>query len=271
MSTELKAICLYSVLNTQYSSLLSRWQISAGQLFELMLPVSFALTTLLSTWVLASARKFRFSAAMTTLWTLGTLFFPFITLPLYLIARSSRRQKEKEGGEQKSENDSAPPTNQPSAPSFPLRRLLPLGYLMIMLSLGALYFYTDSRSVDAHLMRANQARVRDQRERVIAEYRAALRLEDDAHTHNLLGRELLGAGRFTEALVELQAAERMGEPDDELPYNIAEALDKLNRRAEAKKEYERFLGGLLCSEAPPDRRCAVARQRVTEMIMDEAR
>lgn len=232
--------------------------LSAGQLFELMLPVSFALTVLLSMWVLASARRLRFSAAAVTLWTLGTLFFPLITLPLYLIARTYRRRRRAsaEGAEASSASS--------DEEAILLRRTLPLLYLAVMLSLGALYFYMDWRSVDAHLARANQARVGENSERVIAEYRAALKLEDDAHTRNLLGKELLVVRRFDEALAELQKAERMGEQDDELPYNIAEALYNLGRAAEAKKEYERFLNGPLCQRTPPDHRCASARQRLME-------
>jgi Flp pilus assembly protein TadD len=140
-----------------------------------------------------------------------------------------------------------------------------------MLSLGALYFYLDSRSVETHLMRANQARVQGQRERVIAEYRAALRLEDDAHTHNLLGRELAAALRFAEALAEFRTAERMGEVDEELPYNIAVSLDQLNQDAEARAEYERFLAGSLCREMPHDVRCTSAGQRRNEIAASKPR
>lgn len=235
-----------------------------------MLPASFALTVLLSAWVLASARKFRFSASAVTAWTLGTLFFPLITLPLYLIARSSRRRRLK-----RSESEAVDDSSQTSADEeralTPMRRTLPLLYLMVMMSLGALYFYMDWKSVDAHLARANQARVSNQPERVIAEYRRALKLEDNAHTRNLLGRELIAARRWEEALAELQTAERMGERDDELPYNIAEALYNLNRRAEAKTEYERFLNGPLCQRNPPDNRCIASRERFIEIEEGKSR
>lgn len=267
MSDEITSSCL-SLINCHISRLL-RWNISAGQFFELMLPVSFALTALVSTWVLASARRHRFQPSAVTLWTLCTLFFPLITLPLYLIARSARRRREKEQAI-KADKDSQSTVDEESA-YVPLRRTLPLIYLTVMLSLGALYFHMDSSSVDAHLMRANQARLSDKREMVIAEYRAALKLEDNAHTHNLLGRELLAVKRWDEALAELQAAERMGEQDDELSYNIAQSLDKLNRPAEAKNEYERFLRGPLCSEALPDYRCALAHQRINAIAKDDSR
>lgn len=256
MSTELRAVCFYS-------SPLLRWEISAGQLFELMLPASFTLTVLLSAWVMASARRRGLGTAAVTLWTLGALFFPLIILPLYLIARLYGRGREKEGvrGSGDEEGVDGPP----------LRRVLPLGYLAVMLSLGALYFYMDSRSVDAHLMRANQARVRGQRERMIGEYRAALRLEEDAHVHNLLGKELQAARRFDEALAEFRAAERMGEADEELPFNIAVSLDGLERPDEALPEYRRFLSGPPCVEMPHDVRCVGASLRLAEMTGGEPR
>ncbi|MCA1558101.1 MAG: hypothetical protein LC731_06130, partial [Acidobacteria bacterium] len=195
------------------------------------------------------------------LWTLGTLFFPLIILPLYLIARSSRRRRERESLKKEDEN----PSDESGAtqPFLPLRRTLPLLYLLVMIGLGGLYFYMDARSVDAHLARANQARVEGQRERVIAEYRAALAVEDDAHTHNLLGKEFAAAQRYAEALQEFRTAERMGEVDEELAFNIAVSLDQLNRQAEAKPEYERFLNGPLCQEMPYDARCEGTRQRLT--------
>ncbi|HEX8747583.1 MAG TPA: hypothetical protein VF717_10310 [Pyrinomonadaceae bacterium] len=269
MSAELKTDCFYSVLITQYSSLLFRWNISAGQTFELMLPVWFAVSALLSAWVLASARRRRLDAAAVTLWTAGTLLFPLIILPLYLIARSYKLRREKEveqrEGRSGSEDDAHKETGnaaRENAHTPPLlRRSLPLIYLSVMLGLGALYFYMDWRSPDAYHMRANQARVREQREQVMAEYRAALKLEDDAHTHNLLGKELQAAGRYDEALAELRTAERMGERDEELPLSIAQSLDELKRLDEAKAEYERFMNGPLCHEMPHDRRCVLARGR----------
>jgi tetratricopeptide (TPR) repeat protein len=276
MCVELKAICLYLAPGAQYSALsffcsslvayhLSLpLKISAGQLFEIMLPASFALTVILSTWVLASARRYRFRAATVTLWTLGTLFFPFIILPLYLIARSFRRRLEPERAEDEAESDSENRAEAENAQP-PLRSTLPLAYLVLMLSLGALYFYMDWRSVDSHLARANQARVQGQSARVIEEYRAALKLEDDAHTHNLLAKEFMAANRYDEALAEFRIAERMGEEDEELTFNLAATLDKLDRTAEAKPEYERFLTGAICVEVPQDERCAAVRKRVIEL------
>lgn len=265
-----RSTSFHSSLLTVYCSLFL--PISAGQFFELMMPASFVLAALISSWVLASARRHCFSALATTVWTLSTLFFPLVTLPLYLIARAGKRRRElagktKEGDPQSAnvDDDSLPQSEESSRVRVPLRRTLPLLYLALMLSLGALHFYLDSKTVDAHLMCANQERLLDRRERVIAEYRAALKLEDSAHTHNLLGKELLAAERWTEALAELRTAERMGEPDDERPFQIAEALYYLQRPAEAKAEYERFLRGPLCTVAPPDRRCRDARIRLADM------
>jgi tetratricopeptide (TPR) repeat protein len=245
---------------------------SAGQLFELMLPAWFAVTVLLSAWVLASARRRGFKAAAVTLWTLGTLFFPLVILPLYLIARAYRRRREKESVvEREASSDSENHARHNSPRALPLRRTLPLLYLLVMLTLGSLYFYMDWRSVDAHLARANQARVREQREQVIAEYRAALRLEDDAHTHNLLAQELKAVGRPDEALAEFRTAERMGEADDELSYNIAMLLEELKRPAETRPEYERFLNSSLCAEIPHDVRCAAAKIRLKELEQGKLR
>jgi tetratricopeptide (TPR) repeat protein len=268
MSDELKTFFFYSSLITHYSLL----PLSAGQLFELMLPVWFAVTVLLSAWVLASARRRGFKAAAMTLWTLGTLFFPLVILPLYLIVRAYMRRREKERAvETEAASDSENQARDNGPRQLPLRHALPLLYLLVMLILGALYFYMDWNSVDSHLARANQARVREQREQVIAEYRAALRLEDDAHTHNLLAQELKAAGRLDEALAEFRTAQRMGEADDELAYNIAMLLEELKRPMETKPEYERFLNSSLCAEIPHDVRCAAAKIRLKELDQGKLR
>ncbi len=250
---------------------MSGWlQISAGEFFEWMLPASFALTALLSAWVLASARKRRLNAAVTTLWTLSTLFFPLVVLPLYLVFRFFQRRDEPQKKLGRDETTGNPESEKSAPPAW--RHGLPLVYLVLLLSLGALYFYTDYRSVDAHLARANQARVRGQQERIIEEYRAALRLEDNAHTHNLLGRELAATRRWDEALRELRTAERMGETDDELPYYIAESLYNLARFQEAAPEFERFLrSSTACTTPPRDVRCILAERRLTDIAGRESR
>jgi len=56
---------------------------SAGELFELIMPVAYVASALLSTWVLASARK-RFQLHFALALALGTLFLPVVIFPLYL-------------------------------------------------------------------------------------------------------------------------------------------------------------------------------------------
>src|SRR5215216_1695266 len=108
---------------------------SAGQLFDLIMPAAFAVSALISTWVLASARK-RFRLHYAFALALGMLFLPLIVFPVYLVLMMWR---EKIG----------PPTR--------WRYLLPLLYAAIALSAIFVYFYFDGRSVDAHLARATQA------------------------------------------------------------------------------------------------------------------
>jgi tetratricopeptide (TPR) repeat protein len=226
----------------------SEWQISAGELFELMRPVAWAFSALISAFVFASARARGFRSYAIIAWTLGTLLFPFIILPLYLIVRALSRGRDK------------PSKIFAASPAW--KRIWPVLYLVAVLSIIALFFYKDYRSLDAHLWRANNAKLRGPQEKVITEYRAALQIEDDAHTHKLLAIELAAAGRAEEALAEFRTAERKGEPDDRIPYYTATMLDTLHREAEAALEYKRFMDGPLCTQALPDANCATARARV---------
>ena len=143
---------------------------------------------------------------------------------------------------------------------------LPLLYALALLAFGALYFYRDYHSFDAHLARAANARLLNQRAAAIREYRAALRLSDDAHTHRLLAVQLAEDGQTEAALAELRAAERAGGGDEDalLPYRIAHTLDALGRRAEADLEYQKFTQGSLCALPSPDARCAEASARVEQ-------
>ena len=256
------------------------WQISAGELFELTRPAAFALSALLSAWVLASARRHGFALYAVAAWTLGTLFFPLIILPIYLIIRAARRRQQRatQPTEQPQENDNAPsarPTIESTTEQTPeeaarearprLRLLLPLLYLLAVLSIGALFYYRDAQGIDAHLARANRARLLGQRDKTINEYRAALKLEENAHTRNLLGIELAAAGQLEAALAEFRIAEQAGEPDEELPYRIAAALDALKRTSEAAPEYRKFLGTRRCTGGYPDPQCAAARARVATL------
>ena len=65
--------------------MIPRINISAGELFELIRPAALILSALISTWVLASARR-RFPFYVALLWAVATLLFLPIVLPLYLIA-----------------------------------------------------------------------------------------------------------------------------------------------------------------------------------------
>ena len=102
----------------------------------------------------------------------------------------------------------------------------------------------------------------NQRERAIREYRAALALEDNPHTHKLLGIELAEGSQWESALREFQAAERGHEPDDSLPYRIAQTLQGLARGDEARVEFEKFLSSATCTQAHADNRCAIAREQI---------
>jgi tetratricopeptide (TPR) repeat protein len=256
--------------------------ISAGELFELTRPAAFVLSALASTWVLASARRQSFALYAVAAWALATLYVPLVTLPIYLIVRAARRRatavttETAEPPEEKTKTTTATtPSVEPDAeelasehakpdgqPQPRLRYALPLLYLLAVLSLGSLLYYQDARSIDAHLARANHARLLGQRDKTIKEYRAALRLEENAHTRNLLGIELAAAGQLSAALDEFRAAERAGEADDDLSYRIAATLDALDRPAEALPGYQKFLSTRRCTTAYPDPQCAVARARV---------
>lgn len=228
------------------------WQISAAELFEFIRPAVWTLSAILSACVLANARRQGLRSYAVAAFTLGTLFFPLIILPLYLIARAVVK------GRARAEQRAAPRSQR-------LRYVLPVLYLIAVLSIIALFFYRDYRSLDAHLWRANNAKLRGPRSKVIAEYRAALRLEDDPHTRKLLAIELAADGLNEEALAEFRAAERGGEPDPQLPFYIGSALFSLGREAEGASEYKRFLEGPVCTQALPDLNCSIARARLSTL------
>ena len=87
------------------------------------------------------------------------------------------------------------------------------------------------------MARAAYAKIRGNRVRSIAEYRAALLEQDDPHTRKLLGIELFEAGYLTEALAELRRAERDGEKDDLVILRIASLLEALGQPHQARLEY----------------------------------
>jgi Flp pilus assembly protein TadD len=122
--------------------------------------------------------------------------------------------------------------------------------------------YRERQSVDSHLARANTARLKNLPDQTVLEYRSALALEDDPHTRNLLGCELVERHRWAEAIVELRAARRGGEPDPILPYNLGVALKEAGNWTDAQLEFEGFLASRACTAASPDARCEVARKAI---------
>ena len=178
---------------------------SAGQLFDLIMPAAFALSALLSTWVLASARK-RFQLLYAFGLAIGTLFLPLIVFPIYLVIMLWRKKV-------------GPPAR--------WRYALPLLYAAVSLSAIGIFFYLDSRSVDAHLARATQAKLIEDSNTAIREYRKALALEDDPHTHKLLAVELATAGHIEEAITEFRIADQAGETCQPEDYRCQAARAKL--------------------------------------------
>jgi hypothetical protein len=233
-----------------------QFDISAGGFFELIRPAVIVLSALVSIWVLASARRHRYPIYVAIGWALGTLFFPLIVLPLYLIARFIRRRSEQpRDGADASRTFS-------SSRSARFRVAIPLTYAAVALSLIGFSLYWDHQSVDGHLMRAAHAKISGKRAGTIDEYRAALKLEDNPHTRKLLARELADTGDWTGALLELRKAEEGGEPDDLIAFYIASLLDLLNLPNQATLEYRRFLETRACTQPLPDERCGVASVRV---------
>ena len=164
-------------------------------MFDLIMPAAFALSALLSTWVLASARK-RFQLPYAFGFAIGTLFLPLIVFPFYLVTMLWWKK---------------------IGPPARWRYALPLLYAAVSLAAIGVYFYLDSRSFDAHLARATQAKLVEDSSTAIREYRQALALEDDPHTHKLLAIELANAGHVEEAISEFRIAEQGGEtclPED---------------------------------------------------------
>ena len=168
---------------------------SAGQLFDLIMPAAFALSALLSTWVLASARK-RFQLLYAFVLAIGTLFLPLIVFPIYLAIMLWRKK---------------------TGPPAKWRYALPILYAAVALLSIRVFFYLDSRSADAHVARATQAKLVYDSKTAIREYRQALAVENNPHTHKLLAIELANAGYVEEAISEFRIAEHGGEtclPED---------------------------------------------------------
>jgi hypothetical protein len=154
----------------------------AGELFDLVRPGLLLISALISTWVLASARK-RSPLYAAFAWALGTLFLPLVVLPVYLSVILLWRREVR---------------------ARRWRVLLPLAYGVVVIASVALYFYVDRQSVDAHLARAVRAKLVDDHKTAIREYRRALEIEENSHTRKLLAMELALAGQITEAKVEFE-------------------------------------------------------------------
>jgi len=241
-----------------------RWLISAGEFFELLRPTALALASLLSIWVLASARRRGFRLYAALLWALGTAFLPFVVLPLYLIVliylREAGRRRPRSTTGDESEPD---PGSRAIVGGH--RFLIPFVYGIVLLLLTGGYLYRDYNSVDAHLARAMQAKLKGQPSRTVSEYRQALALEDNPHTHKLLGLELAETNQWDEAIKEFRLAERGGEPDELLPFRVAKALEATQQSAGALQEYRKFLASSACQQTIPDERCTAAGIRVAQL------
>ena len=214
---------------------------------------------MLSAGVLASARRWRFRFYFAAAWALGAFFLPFVVLPLYLIARASAKRQIQSIN---AANEAGPDQMPDAVPPVRFRFAFPFAYGCVLLSLLGFCFYRDYNNIDAHLARAVQAKLVNKSETTIREYRAALALEDNPHTHKLLGIELAEANQPAEALREFRLAESGGEPDETLPFRIGQALDAASSPLEAMIEYRRFLENQACRRILPDDRCAVARARL---------
>lgn len=211
---------------------------SAGELFDLIMPAAFVVSALISIWVLTSARK-RFSLLSSIAFAVATLFLPLIVFPLYLAIIMWRSK---------------------SGPPKKLRYALPLLYGGIVLSAIGAFYYFDSRSVDAHLARATRAKLVDDTTGAIREYRRALALEDNPHTRKLLAIELVNAGYLVEALSEFRLAQQGGDHDDLIFYRVGLLLERLNQTGQAKLELRNFLMSATCTQV--DARCDDARTRL---------
>jgi hypothetical protein len=237
--------------------------ISAGEFFELLRPAAYVLSALLSIWVLASARRRGFRLFVALVWALGTFLLPFVILPVYLIVLIFRFLAQR--SRPATDENELEPNTESQAPSIKYRFLLPTVYGIVLLGATGLYLYRDYNTVDAHLARATQAKLSSQPAKTIREYRAALSLEDSAHTHKLLGVELAEAGQGAEALKEFRLAEQGGEPDELLPFRVAQSMEATQQTVTAVLEYGTFLDSHACTQAVADRRCLIAQQRVVEL------
>jgi tetratricopeptide (TPR) repeat protein len=240
---------------------------SAGEFFESLLPVASLLAAVLSAWVLASSRRCGLPIPAVAAWTFGTLLAPPVVFPAYLIYRLFLSKGSKSAAAANTSAVSPEDRGYSGLEVTAQHRLkmrwsLPILYLLLLLAINGALMYREYQSVDSHLARANAARLKDQPDQTVLEYRRALALEDNPHTHNLLGCELVEKHRWAEAIVELRAAQRGGEPDQILPYNLGVALREAGNLTEAKLEFEEFLASSACTAAMPDARCDAAKNAI---------
>ncbi|HKE58978.1 MAG TPA: hypothetical protein VKB46_19845 [Pyrinomonadaceae bacterium] len=216
---------------------------SAGEFFDLVWPVVLLVSALISIWVLVSARK-HFPWYLALAWAVATIFFPFIILPLYLAVLLLARNRTRT-------------TTPPRA-----RFLMPVVYGIAVVSGVVVYNSWDKNTVDSHLARAAQADLVSDRVRAVREYKQALSLEDNAHTHKLLAIQFADMGMWSDAIAEFRLAEAGGEPDDLIHYRLAQMMERINNNGEAGLEYEKFLLTKMCNQEPVDSRCNHSQQRL---------
>jgi len=212
---------------------------SAGEIFDLIRPTAIVLAALLSTLILVSARR-RFFLHYAFLWAGFAFFLPPVVVPFYLAILLI--------------------WHPPRIEHVKHRFLVPAAYLAMLLGIFAVYQYRDRRSVDSHLAEASFAKVSSDQLAAIRQYREALKVEDNAHTHKLLALSLMEAGDLNGAITEFRTALAGGEPDDSIYFYLGNALDKLSRKDEAVAEYQKFLNSKTCSEI--DARCDSVRERL---------
>ncbi len=210
---------------------------SAGEIFDLIRPTAIVLAALLSTLILVSARR-RFFLHYAFLWTGFAFFLPPVVVPIYLAILLI--------------------WHPPRIEHVKHRFLVPTAYLAMLLGIFAVYQYRDRRSVDSHLAEASFAKVSSDQLTAIRQYREALKVEDNPHTHKLLALSLMEAGDPNGAITEFRTALAGGEPDDLIHFYLGNALDKLSRKDEAVVEYRKFLESKTCSEI--DTRCDSVRE-----------
>ena len=202
-------------------------------------------------------RRFPFYIALAC--TLGVLFYPLIVLPLYLLVRYRRRALLINGT---SDISTAQAETKTTGAGLAVRLAVYLFYVLITSSIYVGLWYRDYHSLDAHLARAQHARLHERTSEAIREYEGALRLKDDAHTRKLLADEFVRDNRWREALEEYRRAEASGERSDDIPFQIGVVLDKLKMPTEAVKSYRKFLESDRCKESVKDQDCEAARVRI---------